>query len=269
MRVKRAITGDIVPSAKTEVGMCDGAQHSDENGSIQKVKRTRTTDVTPDCDSAQESAKKEIIASCKGFKIPKGKRTKASDVTLLTKPVSECDGILQPAVIEEVAATIEGLDNCSGRAKTRDVAPTTKLEGSMSICTQQSVDGEVVVVRGQSIHERMESNAKGQIAKGNEMVSFKIGDRVFYSQSYGSNRKDSKQYGPSVISQICGGNMYLLAGLKRKYHSNQLEKVNMITSQVNKVCAFLCWYTSFNLFIIYAYRKWSMQQVAAEHQHVQ
>ena len=58
VNVKRSITGDIVPSAKTEVGMCDGAQHSDENGSIQKVKRTRTTDVTPDCDSAQESAKK-------------------------------------------------------------------------------------------------------------------------------------------------------------------------------------------------------------------
>ena len=49
--------------------------------------------------------KKEITT--KGFKIPKGKRTKAGDVTLLTKPVSECDGILQP-VIEEVAATIEG-----------------------------------------------------------------------------------------------------------------------------------------------------------------
>ena len=95
----------------------------------------------------------------------------------------------------------------------------------------------------------MESNAKGQIAKGNEMVSFKIGDQVLYSLSHGSNRKDSKQYGPSVISQICGGDMYLLAGLKRKYHSNQLQEVNMITSQVNKVCAFLCWYTSSNLFV--------------------
>ena len=87
-------------------------------------------------------------------------------MTLLTKPVSECDGVLQP-VIEEVAATIEGSDkgeNCSGRAKTSDVAPTTKLEGSMSNCTQQSADGEVVVVRGQSIHERTETNAKGQIA---------------------------------------------------------------------------------------------------------
>ena len=50
-----------------------------------------------------------------------------------------------------------------------------------------------MVVRGQSIHERMESNAKGQIAKGNEMVSFKIGDQVLYSLSHGSNRKDSKQ----------------------------------------------------------------------------
>ena len=50
-----------------------------------------------------------------------------------------------------------------------------------------------LVVRGQSIHERMESNAKGQIAKGNEMVSFKIGDQVLYSLSHGSNRKDSKQ----------------------------------------------------------------------------
>ena len=59
MKVKRAITGDIIPSAKTEVGVCDGAHHSaDENGTIQKVKRTRNTDVTPDCDSAQESAKK-------------------------------------------------------------------------------------------------------------------------------------------------------------------------------------------------------------------
>ena len=197
MKLKRAITGNIVPSAKTEVGTCDGAQHSDENGSIQKVNRTRTTDVTPDCDSAKESAKKEITT--KGFKIAKGKRTKASDVTVLTKPVSECDGVLQP-VIEEVAATIEGSDkreNCSGSAKTSDVAPTTKLEGSMSNCTQQSADGEVVVVRGQSIHQRTESNAKGQIAKGNEMrVSFKIGDQVLYSLSHGSNRKDSKQYGP-------------------------------------------------------------------------
>ncbi|KAL5518237.1 hypothetical protein EMCRGX_G003935 [Ephydatia muelleri] len=143
VKVKRAIAGDIVLSAKTEVGMCDGAQHSDEKGSMQKEKRTRNTDVTPDW-----------------------KRTKASDVTLLTKPVSECDGVLQP-VIEEVAATIEGSDkgeNCSGRAKTSDVAPTTKLEGSMSNCTQQSADGEVVVVRGQSIHERTETNAKGQIA---------------------------------------------------------------------------------------------------------
>ena len=77
----------------------------------------------------------------------------------------------------------------------------------MSNCTQQSADGEVVVVRGQSIHERMESNAKGPIAKGNEMVSFKIGDQVLYSLSHGSNRKDSKQYGPSVISQIV--NMYV------------------------------------------------------------
>ena len=164
VKVKRAIAGDIVLSAKTEVGMCDCAQHSNEKGSMQKEKRTRNTDVTPDCDSAQESAKKEITT--KGFKIPKGKRTKASEVTLLTKPVSECDGVLQP-VIEEVAATIEGSDkgeNCSGRAKTSDVAPTTKLEGSMSNCTQQSADGEVVVVRGQSIHERTESNAKGQIA---------------------------------------------------------------------------------------------------------
>ena len=199
--------------------------------------------------------KKEITT--KGFKIPKGKRTKASDVTL--KPVSECDGVLQP-VIEEVAAIIEGSDkreNYSGRVKTSDVAPTTKLEGSVSNCTQQSADGEVVVVRGQSIHERMGSNSKVQIAKGNEMMSFKIGDQVLYSLSHGSNRMDSKQYGPSVISQICGGNMYLLAGLKRKYHSNQLEK------------AFLCWYTSSNLFIIYAYRKCSMQPVAAEHQLVQ
>eukprot|EP00731_Ephydatia_muelleri_P025600 Em0017g683a len=108
LKMKRAIAGDVVPSAKTEVGMCDGAQHSaDEHGSIQKVKRTRTSDVTPDCDSAQESAKKEITTT--GFRIPKGKRTKASNVTLLTKPVSECDGILQP-VIEEVAARIEGSD---------------------------------------------------------------------------------------------------------------------------------------------------------------
>ena len=38
VKMKRAITGDIVPSAKTEeVGICDGAQHlADENGSIQK-----------------------------------------------------------------------------------------------------------------------------------------------------------------------------------------------------------------------------------------
>ena len=41
--------------------------------------------------------------------------------------------------------------------------------------------------------------------------------------------KNSKLYGPSVISQICECNIYLLAGRKRKYHSNQLEKVNMIT----------------------------------------
>ena len=94
----------------------------------------------------------------------------------------------------------------------------------------------MVVVRGQSIHERMGSNAKGQIAKSNEMVSFMIEDKVFYSLSqHGSSRKDSKQYGSSVISQICGCSMFLLAGLTRRYHSNQLEKVNMhdTTSQVN------------------------------------
>ena len=66
--------------------------------------------MTPDCDSVQESAKIFIITT-KGFKIPKGKRTKARDVTL-KKPVSEYDGILQP-VIEEVAAIIEG----SGKSK--------------------------------------------------------------------------------------------------------------------------------------------------------
>ena len=38
-----------------------------------------------------------------------------------------------------------------------------------------------------------------------------------------------------MISQICGDDMYILVGLKRNYHSNQIEKVNMITSQVNKV----------------------------------
>ena len=64
----------------------------------------------------------------------------------------------------------------------------------MSNCTQQPADGEVVVVSGQSIHKRMGSNAEGQIAKGNEMVSFKIGDQVLYILSHGSNRKDSKLY---------------------------------------------------------------------------
>ena len=70
----------------------------------------------------------------------------------------------------------------------------------MSNCSQLSADGEVVVVRGQSIHERMESNATRQIAKGYKMVSFKIGNQVLYSLSHGSNRIDSKQCGPSVIS---------------------------------------------------------------------
>ena len=81
-----------------------------------------------------------------------------------------------------------------------------------------------MVVRGQSIHERMESNAKGQIAKGSEVVSFKIGDQVLYSLSHGSNRKDSKQYGPSVISQIYGGNMYLLAGYRGSITATNLKK---------------------------------------------
>ena len=37
VQVKRAIAVDVVPSTKTEVGMCDGAQHlADENGSIRK-----------------------------------------------------------------------------------------------------------------------------------------------------------------------------------------------------------------------------------------
>ena len=44
--------------------MCDGAQHSaNENVSIQKVKRTRTSDVTPVCNSVQESAKIIIITT--------------------------------------------------------------------------------------------------------------------------------------------------------------------------------------------------------------
>ena len=37
----------------------------------------------------------------------------------------------------------------------------------------------------------MKSNSNGQIAKGNEMVSFKIRDQVL---SHGSNRIDSKEY---------------------------------------------------------------------------
>ena len=46
-----------------------------------------------------------------------------------------------------------------------------------------------MVVRGQVIHERMGSNAKGQIAKGNEMVSLNTGDQVLLSLSHGSNKE--------------------------------------------------------------------------------
>ena len=55
-------------------------------------------------------------------------------------------------------------------------------------------------------------------------MSFKIGDQVLYSLSHGSNRKDSKQYIPSVISQIHGGNMYLLAGLRGSITATNLKK---------------------------------------------
>ena len=46
--------------------------------------------MTPDCD-------KSAITTKGSFKIPKWKRTKASDVALLTKPVSQCDSILATA----------------------------------------------------------------------------------------------------------------------------------------------------------------------------
>ena len=92
--------------------------------------------------------------------------------------------------------------------------------------------------------------------------NFTLPDVLHVTERYYWKEMTKDVYRPSVISQIFGGNIYLLAGLK-KYHSNQLEKVNMITSRVNTVCAFLCWYTSFIQFI------WSMQQVAAEHQLVQ
>ena len=156
------------------------------------------------------------------------------------------DSVQQSAIVEVDVRTERFMKRkyCSDhlkkvkKAKTSDVLSTMKLEGGIYKGIQQSADGEVVRT-DEIIKDTMESDANEQMAnKDNELnqtVPFKIGDEVLYCISHGDNSKTAKRYGPIVIYQQCGENTCLLAGLKRKYHSNQLQKV-MSTPQVKTVC---------------------------------
>ena len=50
-------------------------------------------------------------------------------------------------------------------------------------------------------------------------------DEVMYSIANRNTSKLATKYGPAVISQVCEDNT--MSGLKRKYHLNQLEMVNI------------------------------------------
>lgn len=59
-----------------------------------------------------------------------------------------------------------------------------------------------------------------------------------YTLASRNTSKLDKKYGPAVISKVCKDDTYYLSGLKRKYHLNQLEKVNISIPSSKKVCHF-------------------------------
>ena len=74
--------------------------------------------------------------------------------------------------------------------------------------------------------------------KCSQNVCFKVGDEVWYANSRRDTRKGDKlsmkRLGPVCISKACGKNTYLLTGLKRRYHSDQLEHVKRAKAVSNE-----------------------------------
>ena len=79
---------------------------------------------------------------------------------------------------------------------------------------------------------------KGQVIENeplNKHVELQVGDEVMYTLASRNISKLDKKYGPTVISKVCEDDRYYLSGLKRKYHLNQLEKVNISIPSSKKV----------------------------------
>ena len=69
----------------------------------------------------------------------------------------------------------------------------------------------------------------------NKHVELQVGDEVMYTLASRNISKLDKKYGPAVISKVCEDDRYYLSGLKRKYHLNQLEMVNISIPSSKKV----------------------------------
>ena len=70
----------------------------------------------------------------------------------------------------------------------------------------------------------------------NKNIVLQVLDEVMYSIANRNTSKLATKYGPAVISQVCEDNT--MSGLKRKYHLNQLEMVNISVPSSKKVCHF-------------------------------
>ena len=69
-------------------------------------------------------------------------------------------------------------------------------------------------------------------------MCFKVGDELWYANSRRDTRKEDKlsmkMLGLVCTSKACGENTYFLSGLKRRYHSDQLEHVKRAKAVSNE-----------------------------------
>ena len=126
---------------------------------------------------------------------------------------------------------------------------TQNLKSEVAECQNVTQSGTKVVIHNaqesgqEAKHEKKLSvvGIKGQVIKNeplNKHVELQVGDEVMYTLASRNISKLDKKYGPAVISKVCEDDRYYLSGLKRKYHLNQLEKVNISIPSSKKVCHF-------------------------------
>ena len=117
---------------------------------------------------------------------------------------------------------------------------TQNLKSEVAECQNVTQSGTKVVIHNaqesgqEAKHEKKLSvvGIKGQVIENeplNKHVELQVGDEVMYTLASRNISKLDKKYGPAVISKVCEDDRYYLSGLKRKYHLNQLEKVNIST----------------------------------------